>query len=588
MRTGPARHAGALTLLPALLLLVLVAGCAGVPDDGAVRAGDAESAEPSAAPYDFNPPGPAAAATREEVVAGFLRALQANPVSTHVAREYLTEETAERWQPDRRTIVYEAQRTRAPADEDRGDLVVRLEGAFALDTSGRWTKARATDRTLPMRLVREGQAWRIASLPDAMVIPQSHFEARYRRYSLYFFDLGGSVLVPTPVYLPWGPQTPTELVTGVLAGPPRSERTVTRSYVPQDAVLSVSEPGTPDGTATVPLDGSVADLDEAQLERAAAQLAWTVRQVDEVRRVEVTADGAALELPGSGSRVDVGEWTEFSPTIASASTDLFGLRRKVVLQLAGDTAVRAAEVPAGTDPRLLGVDMTGRRFALVGTDGVVRVAPRVTDEEPVAVVYDGTEVLRPMWDRTDRLWLVDRTAAGARLLVVDGSRVRRLPAPGLAGTDVLQVALSRDGTRLAAVVDVPGQRAHRLVLAGVVRRDGRPVRLTDPVTLGTPRPLTGVTGVGWRDPTTVAVLTRPSDTSSEVVLASVDGSSGTVPGEESVDVLFDEGLSLSASPGGPLALVVGAGDGLVHRLDDEGRWDLDVAPVPLRVPTYVG
>ena len=39
-----------------------------------MRAGDAESAEPSAAPYDFNPPGPPTSATRDEVVAGFLRA----------------------------------------------------------------------------------------------------------------------------------------------------------------------------------------------------------------------------------------------------------------------------------------------------------------------------------------------------------------------------------------------------------------------------------------------------------------------------------------------------------------------------------
>ncbi|WP_148570974.1 LpqB family beta-propeller domain-containing protein [Nocardioides caldifontis] len=567
---------------------MLVAGCSGVPDRGPVRAGGAEQAGSSSAPYDFNPPGPAPAATREEVVAGFLRALQANPVSTRVAREYLTEETADQWQPDRRTIVYDGQRTTAPASPTSGRVAVRLENSFTLDGTGRWTGSRQGTRTLQLRLVQEDEEWRIAGLPDALVIPQAHFEARYRRYSLYFFDVSGSVLVPSPVYLPWGPQTPTELVNGLLDGPSSGRRAVERSYLPRDATLSVSVPVGTDGTATVPLDGSVAELDEGQLERATAQLAWTLRQVEEVRSVEVTADDAAVELPGSGNPVDVGEWTEFSPTVASASTDLFGLRRRVVLQLAGDTVVRAAQVPPGTEPRSVGVDMTGRRFALVGDDGVVRVVPRATEEEPVTTVYDGTDVLRPMWDRTERLWLVDRTATGARVVVVGENGVRRLPAPGLAGLDVAQAALSRDGTRLVALVRRPGLRGLELVVSGVVRMEGRPVRLTQAVALPAARPLVGATGLAWRDPTTVAVLTRPSDTSSEVVLVSVDGSTGRIPGEESVDVLFDEGLTLAGSPGGPLALVVGAPRGVLHTLDDDGRWDLGTGPVPLRAPTFVG
>ena len=56
--------------------------------------------------------------------------------------------------------------------------------------------------------------------PDAMVIPRSHFQTRYRPYSLYFFDPTGSVLVPEQVHLPRGFQAPTMLVSGLLAGPP--------------------------------------------------------------------------------------------------------------------------------------------------------------------------------------------------------------------------------------------------------------------------------------------------------------------------------------------------------------------------------
>ncbi len=567
-------------------LLVALAGCGGLPDRGDVEIRGAASPSVSAAPFDFNPPGPVPDATQQQVVAGFLRALQATPASTAPATEFLTTDAAAEWRPDSSTVVYDGQRSR-PAP---GRVSVILDGAFELDETGRWAGLLGNPDDpleIDFRLEREDGQWRIAEPPDATIIPRSHFATRYREYSLFFFDPTGSVLVPEPVYLPWGAQTPTQLVAGLLAGPPAGTRALERSFFPRSARLGVSVPVL-DGVAEVPLSSELRSLDDAALELVLAQLSWTLRQVTDVERITVTVDGTALDVSRGAQTVDVDGWGEYDPAIASASTDVFGLRGRSVIQVVGASEIEAATLAAAgvRRPRSLGDKRTGPRSAVVHSDGTAVVVLARGDEE-AAVQYPGTELLRPMWDRTDRLWLVDRSPAGAVVSVVSGTGITPLAAPGLGGTDVVAASLSREGTRLVAAVRGPA--GDRLVVLRVVRdADGAPVRLTAARRVPTASPLAPVQGIGWRDPTTLAVLTRPSATTSEVVLASTDGASGTVDLEPAVDVLYDDGVGLAASPGGPMALLVASADGRLHELDVQGRWKLDAVPGKLRAPAFAG
>jgi hypothetical protein len=585
----------------AVTALAAGAACSPLPDSGPVEVGSSAAPSASTAPFDFNPPSPVQGADREEVVVGFLRALQATPVGTSVAEEFLTTEAAASWRPQQRTIVYSGN-TVLPSAGGPADVAVQLDASFELDRTGRWVDpgssgtagvaADEADRSLRFRLARQDDEWRIAALPDAMVIPETHFEARYREYYLPFFDATGSILVPELVYLPWGVQAPTRLVQGLLSGPSDAGRAVERTFFPPSIRMGVGVPVREDGVAEVPLSRQFTELGKEQLEPALAQLAWTLGQVGEINRFRVTVDGTPIELPGGRSTVDVDDYPEHDPAVVSASTDLFGLRGDTVVQLVGDSEIAAAVLPRELRrSRSLGVDLAGQQFALVSPAGDrVVVLPRATDETVrPTTAYRGTDLLRPMWDHTGRLLVLDRTPQGPSLVVHHFGRSRRIPAQGLAGERLLAAALSRDGTRLVAALAGTGGSGDRLVMMRVVRQaSGVPVRLTPPQQVPTAQPLVRVQDVGWRDPTTVAVLTRPARTTSEVVLASADGSSGDLLLDSTLDVLFEPGVSLAASPATPVTLLVAARDGGLHALEVQGRWDLDAVPSGLRLPSFVG
>ena len=584
MRSVPlSRRAAAATVL----LLLATTGCASLPTSGPVAEGATATPTSSAAPFDFNPSGPRPGASPDEIVDGFLSALQATPVSTQVAEEFLTTQAADVWQPELRTIVYGSRQISSAGSS----VELRIQDAFELDRRGRWL-GRWDEGRLPFRVTEDGGEWRIEDPPDAMVVPRSHFESRYDTYSLYFLDPSGTVLVPERVYLPRGVQAPTQLVSGLLAGPVPRAGLVERSYFPEGTKLDVGVPVGPDGVARVPLSEQVLDLDEEDLGLAAAQLGWTLGQLPDVEAFQITVDGNPVELPEGGAVVDVDAFGSLDPAVATASRDLFGLQGRKVVQVVGEEQVLATRIPkpvaASWGPaRWLGVDMASQQFAMVGRQGSRVLVLGRTEERDVRSAYVGTDVLRPLWDHLGNLWLVDRTAEGSRVVVTHPGRDRVLQRWPLRGGAVRAAALSRDGSRLVVAQDEAS--GFRLRVFRVARDgSGRPVGLTRPIEL-TPTPgLRHPVRLGWRDPTTVAVMTRPTATTTRLVLVPADGATDLAGFEPPVDTLFDRGVSLAASPGGPMALNVAVRSGQIHALNAAGRWELDAVDAGIREPTFVG
>jgi hypothetical protein len=573
-------------VVPLLVMLVALAGCVTLPEQGPVNSGPTEAGRPQPGTFDYNPEGPRPGDPPETIVAGFIDSLRETPLTFSVARSFLTDAGSKKWVPSRRTIVYDDGSLQATIVGDQAR--VSLGESVQLDSRGSWLGDPTAGKGVAfnLHLVREQGEWRIADPPDALVVSRTHFDTRFVRYDLHFFDPSAKILVPEPVYLPAGVQTPSLLVSGLLAGPDPALQSVERTFFPAGTRLELSVP-VEGGVADVPLSGEILDTDSGQRDLAMAQLAWTLRQVPGIERIRVTVDGTPLDRTTGASARSVLGWSSYDPSVPSANTDLYGLNGgDVVSESDGDVAV-ATTAYRGTSLRSLGVSLDGgrdARFTAVTGDGgralsSVVAASTDTTRKPRRV-YSGTDLLGPAYDVFGHLWLLDRTGSGARL-VVDGQRPQN--APGITGADVTAFELSRDGTRLAAVVD--GQ----VELARISRsEDGRPTRILRArhVSLGDE---SGgkVVDVGWLAPDTLGVLVRLGSNISQVVRASVDGSFA-LDAEPSLEPLFERAESLVTWPGPDAAVYLQTRGGRLYVVSPTGHWAPAVIPEGIHALTFPG
>ena len=562
------------SLLAALgsALVLAVSACSVLPESGAIHREAVDRPDlPQDAPY-FNPPGPARDGSPAAIVSGFLVAMQANPLSTSVARQFLSATAKGAWQPSRGTIVYGARTVLPSASGSR----VRLSDTRRLDSRGGWLGDRAgRTQVLDVRLVSENGQWRIDNPPDALVVPSSFFDRSFARFNLYFFDQTGRALVPDPVFIPRGEQSATNLVRGLLAGPGAGVADVTRSALPSRTGLDLSVVVTEGGVAEVPLSREVLQATPDELSRAVDQLAWTLRQVPGIQRVRLTVGGAPVPLPGGRIDAPVTSGDQYDPAGRSTDAALWGLRGGRVVDLSGQAGtVPGALGRPGYALRSLAVSDGPRRVTGVSQDGttVFSASADTGSTSPATRVLSGaTDVLRPAYDLFGDLWLVDRTASGARVLVVSGGRVRELSVPRVTGADVAAFTVSPDGTRLA--VAYAGSPAPSVRVTDILRTDegivsgagtSRAVVVGDGDTART-------VDIGWRDPATLAVLRRPTPETSQVTQVAYDGSpSASTSTDPSVFRGAAQSLVVTPDPDLPLRLITP--DQRLYTLDANGNW----------------
>jgi hypothetical protein len=524
MRARPL-HAAAL-----VVLALATTGCVGIPSSGPITEADT-GVEPGVELGYYNdprPPTPGASPT--EIVKGFLDAQAAIPLQTNTAEEYLTASEAETWRHSR-IVTYAA----ASPAEGSNQVRVELDGANQIDGRGSWLGSLPPSRQeLTFAMTREEGEWRIGDAPDALVVPESWFGQAYRRVSLFYPDLTGSILVPEPVYVPRGDQLTTSLVEALLQGPVGRATGVERSALPVGADVDLSVVPDSQGVAEVNLTGGSAMPAEPDATLLVAQLARTLAQDPGLTGFRVNLDGEPVTLSGGRTTFPMDQGESLDPVAAQSTSLLFGLREgRLVLGVPGD--MDEATGPFGTADqgvRSVAVNLTGARVAGVSAAGDALLVSDVRDPDAsVTEVGSGaTDLLPPSWDHADRVWAVDRTAAGAAVTVVQDGRVREVRVPGVTGEEVSQVLVSRDGSRLVAVVD---RRFGDRIVVSRLRYDGRGRPLggtrARPITWDD-QPRLSVLDIGWSSATSVAVAHRLGGDLFQVRTLSVDGAPAGVTG----------------------------------------------------------
>lgn len=533
-RTRPVRLVR--VALGAVCLVTALAGCVRVPDGGpVVEVQGKVEASPIEGPYsDPRPPQPGAAP--QDIVQGFLDAMTATPVQTNAALQFLSRNAQASWNPQK-IIVY----NNISNPTGSSDVSVRLRRADRIGVRGDWRGALpVADRLMSFPMTLEGDQWRIAKAPNALVVPQLFFERTYQRAQLYFFDPTARVLVPEPTYVPRGGQLVGSLVRGLLRGPKPDLAGVERSFLPPGRALALSVPVTKTGLAEIVLKGAASgalSLHSRQL--MLAQLAWTLRQAPSVHTFSLTIEGHPV-TDGAGNSVfavDIG--AQYDPRRSFASAPLYALHKGLLVS-GPVTGLTPLDGRFGTTAQGIGsfaVSLDGGRVA--GTAPGQLLIGRVHGDAPVRRIVGppGSTFLRPSWDFDRRLWAVEDTADGARVLWVRHVREHPITVPGVTGERVSRFLVSRDGSRLVAVIH--GAVADRIVVSRIAYdASGRAVDATRAEGLawrggGSQR----IKAVGWVSPTSFMVLHLLGQDVSEVRTIAVDGStsvagaaSSTLPG----------------------------------------------------------
>jgi hypothetical protein len=561
----------------AAVVLALLTACSTVPTGSAPMQITEAPAGP-AAEVGIEPMGPAADASAEEVVRGFVDAA-ASAVQRHpVARDHLTPEAAATWSDEAGiTLVgadYAAVTTDAGSIRMTGDLV------GTVDPRGVFTPASGEPFTHDFTLVEVEGERRIANPPDGLVMLLPDFERLYDDLAAYFVDPTGSRVVPDPRYVLGGEAQPTTLVQRLLDGPsPTLGAGVDNALEGVTLTRAVTVDGS---TVTVDLDG-IGDASPVQLSQLCAQLAWTLDQVDGINSVRVTADGDPLTLPGVPIVQRTDDWAAYSPESVPADAAGHYLDAGRLMTVDG----QPAPGPAGQGAYGLSsaaVSADPRTSALTATVGVSASGGTATllaggyGQDLVPVLTAGRFSAPTVAATRPEFWVVRDESTVVRVPANGGSpqpvNAPTLPTQGR----VAALQLSPDGVRAAVVV---GRSTGSVLLIGIVVRldDGTVVlRNLDEVAPA----LTGVVDVAWR-------------TAGSLVVLAADAEDGVVPYVVGVDGWDVTEMPTSGLPSPPTALAAAPGQqplvtagGSVWELSG-GTWVTLVRgqqPVPGTEPFY--
>jgi len=548
-------------LAAGLFAAAILSGCVSMPSGGAVQDVPEPGNSNADDQFQFKPPGPQVGETPTQTVDSWLEAMTATPVSTVVARQFLTHVEAPTWNPDKSILTYDASTT----PEGYSKVSVKLFGVNRLDARGRWLGPLSPDDvTLTFPMEPENGQWRISRAPDALIVDESWFETTYQSANLYFFDPSARVLVPEPVFLPRGNQLATALVRGLLLGPIHAD--LERSFLPNNASLDLSVTVTPDGVAQVPLRGDVGSLPSETIELMADQLAWTLRQDPQIRSIQVIADGEPLVLPGGATEFGIDFGSSYDPAGIYSGNELYGLRQGHVVRVVDGSEQRITgpfgekdfglrDVSVSLDAGLVaGVSRDGRSVSLssvYGSTSGAYAAPR-------RVLTGGTDVLHPAWDAAGRLWILDRRRGGAVVSVIVNGTRRTVAVPGVTGEDVIDFLVSRDGTRLVAAVD---RADSDQIVVSRIMTDGRLRGTRAGVIVDGGAGVLRIRDLGWRTPTAIFFVNAINGRQSELRSASVDGSPATFDPDPvySLEGDLDTQVLSSPRPSEPIYLQTAAG-----------------------------
>lgn len=549
------------TLMLVLLPVVLViTGCSSIPTSGPVGVITADDGSGTTEPIIFNPLGPTEDADPESLLESFITAGRGAAGDYEIARDYLTEEFAAQWQPEERIIVYNAS-PQISATPEEGVFQIQLEVEGTIDAEGiRSSAAATTTESVTAEMVQDADGqWRITSIPDGIMITSNEADLLLKTYSLYFYSSSFEHWVPDVRWFVNRTAIAANIVEAMLEGPaPYLQGSVTSAF-PESTELGVESVPIVSGTATVDLSADIlqdtSDLVRQQMQQ---QLRANLAGLNTVNSVQMTVSGQSVDLGGQVPNPDLivpaGDPPVGNEQIVVSGNELF------LYQTDQTVPIGAVPTVAALDPQDPAMSLNGSDFAFLNGNRT-RLYTTGPDQD-VVIAATGRSLTAPSFDPSNWVWTASTGAEG------QGGTVTAVPpggtqdsavtvaAPWLADVAVLELRVSRDGSRALVVTEQDG--ASRVQLAGIIRNNDR-----TPQSLTTPRELFAsgpVNTAKWVNEDTVIVAETSAEAQVVPEFLGLDGSTEALAPLDGI-------IHLSAGTG-PTAIFAGTPEGVRNRVGD--------------------
>ncbi|MFJ4789066.1 LpqB family beta-propeller domain-containing protein [Streptomyces sp. NPDC088794] len=592
-RVGGARRGATRATAYAACGVVLLAGCASMPDSGDLRGVESTPRQDTQVRVFAMPPQDDAQPS--DIVSGFLEALTSDDPGYSTARQYLTRTASQTWQPGLSTTVLQnGPGTEAIGHEVANDLTFTLTGTKVATVDEQQSYAAAKGAyAAPVHLTRDKKTkqWRIDRLPQGVVMGKSDFQRNYMSVNKYYFasntaatTQAHTAAVADPVYVRRYVDPTTEMVRSLLNGPSSWLDPVVRTSFPTGTALKKGVKAlTPDdqNKLTVPLNENAARVGTAKCGEMAAQLLFTLQNLTPiVDTVELRSGSKRLCSLGD----DPGDLVDTRASAQHPAYLYFIDSKKRLVRLS------AANPGTTPDPVPGALGETGKALLSVAVSRDEQSAAGVADEgkdlyvaslvsggslgDAVLTSHGSTEANRltaPSWDAHGDLWVADRDPADPRLLLLEQGRGEPIvvKAPGLDGR-IQDVRVAADGVRIALVV-AKGDRTSLLI--GRIERTGetggadeRPTVWVQELRSATPE-LEDVTAMSWAGDSRLVVVGREQGGVQTMRYVQIDGSTPEGPAPAALTGVKE----LTAAEDEGLPLVAYSEDGIV-RLRSGAQW----------------
>lgn len=429
--------------LIALITIALLTGCAQIPTQLDVKSGPEITNEVAQEFAYYTPSGPVAGASPEQIVSGFLAAGTGPQGDYAVAREFLSQDFAQRWKPDAAVLI----RSGSPEFRQVGSStqIVSLNIAARLDEHGRYQVPQSSEPvSLRFQVQLEGGQWRISAAPDLTVVTAPVFSVVFQPYSVYFYDSQQRRLVADSRWFPSRASTGTRLVNALLAGPTDWMTKSIQSAIPAGTKLTIDAVRVEGGVAQVDFDSSALAANALGRRLMLAQIRATLLQLSGVNEVAIFVNSSPQDIlsasvtPSRGGAEGI-----------AMSSGVVRLGTGIAQPIAG-----TADFVEANQPSVFATNAAVNQVAFVTTTGVYLVGGAATAARTERI-SDESDVSALAFDRDGLLWVFPRRS-GAEIQVYDGTTlVKSLVLPALGERRAAE--FSPDGARLAVLLQAEGE-----------------------------------------------------------------------------------------------------------------------------------